>query len=311
MKTKLIKTAVKGLYFTIDGKLWHKTAKREITPTANGKVRFNGKLYDLQKLITANTIDLKTKELKPALKIIPTIRELQKEGFKKSSVKGLYLSNQGKAYNQTTNRELTPSKRGYIAIFGKSYNLAKLILETYKKTPVRGGQIIFINGNDLDFDFNNLVYTTGLHYKAPSESEIVKCIRLYYEVPKKLNRQNILFKYYLNEIAVKRGFIGRYCESEFILFLEWLKPLRSSVTKAEISAKNGFSTTNGTNAINKYLTLLVNECMQDQNNGILKIKDFEPKPLTATQKLKITNQRLKDIGMSSQIPLRKSTPKKI
>ena len=221
------------------------------------------------------------------------------------------MSNQGKAYNQTTNRELTPSKSGCVAICGKSYNLAKLVLETYKKTPVRTGQIIFINGNDRDFDFTNLAYTTGLHYKAPTESEIVKCIRLYFEVPKKLNRQNILFKYYLEKIAVKRGFMCRHNDPDFILFTEWLKPFVFSTGKTEISAKNGFSPTNGANAINKYLRLLVNECMQDQHNGILKIKDFEPKPLTATQKLKITNQRLKDIGMSSQIPLRKSTPKKI
>lgn len=304
MKKILIKTKVKGLYFTTDRKPWHKSAKREITPTANGKVRFNGKLYNLQKL----TIQEKPIIYKPipVLKSNPSLRELQKQGFKKSSVKGLYLSKSGKAYNQATNRPLKPSKSGHVAIFGKSYNLAKLILETYKKTPVRNGQIIFINGNNRDFDFNNVAYATGTQYKAPPESEIVNCIRLYYEVPKKLNRQNILFKYYLNEIAVKRGFIGRYRESNFILFVQWLKPFRSSVKKAEISAKNGFSTTNGTNAINQYLSLLVSECLQDQQNGILKTKDFEPKPLTATQKLKIANQSLKEMGFNARIPLRKS-----
>lgn len=307
MEKTLIKTTVKGLYFTSDGKPWHKSAKCEITPTVNGKVRFNGKLYDLQKL----TIEKKPiiNKIIPVLKSVPSIRELQKQGFKKSSVKVLYLSNSGKAYNQFTNKYLKPNKSGYIGIFGKSYNLAKLILETYKKTPVRSGQIIFINGNDRDFDFKNLTYTTGTHYKAPAEIEILNCIRFYFQVPKKLNRQNILFKYYLNEVAKKRGFMNRHNEKDFILFAEWLKPFKSNVKKAEISVKNGLSITNGTNAINKYLNRLVNECLEDQQTGILKIKDFELKPLTTTKKLKELQKVINESGFNIKIPLRKPSIK--
>ena len=52
MKTILIKTPVKGLFLTNEGKAYRKDLKIEIKTTTNGKVRFNGKLYDLQKLIS-------------------------------------------------------------------------------------------------------------------------------------------------------------------------------------------------------------------------------------------------------------------
>jgi hypothetical protein len=238
-----------------------------------------------------------------------TIKELQSKGYKKTCIKGLYLTNKGKAYNCNTGNDLKPRATGKVIINGKEYNLLKLILETFKKIPVRTGKINFLNGNNQDFDFNNLEYaSTGTPHTAPPESEIINAIRLYFEVPKKINRQTIWFKDYLNQIAKQRGFIYLHHSNDFDLFIEWLQPFSQS--KAQISKTHGYTVRNGSNIINKYLSLLINECLQDKENGILQTKDFEPNPPTATEKNKKTNETLKNLGSNIQIPLRKPNKNK-
>lgn len=294
------KTAVKGLYLTSAGNAWHKSAKREIFPTASGKIRFNGKLYDLQKL----SIEEKPKkeQTSPVKKNI-SIRSLKAKGLTKTQISGLFITNSGLCYNSVSKRNLSVT-RGKIAINGKAYNLAKIILETFCKIPVRDGQIKYKNGNDKDFYFENLEYTTTIIQNEPSKTDIIQSIRLYFEVEKKLNRSSILFKYYLNEIASKRGFIHSNKGIDFNLFIEWSKPFGQNQSKAEISTRNGYTIRNGTNAINKYLTMLINECLQDEKNGILTIKDFAKKTPTKTEKNKLANETLKKYGFRARIPLR-------
>jgi hypothetical protein len=303
------KTIIKGLYLTSEGNAWHKSAKREIPITATGKVRFNGKVYDWQKLLTeTKPKDPKTKQL--IKKVIPkikksiSIRELQKQGFKKTTISGLYATKNGLCYNLSSKRNLAITK-GKITIHGKAYNVAKIILETFCKIPVRSGQITFKNGNDNDFDYENLEYTSTIKQTAPNETDIIQCIRLYFEIDKNLTRSNILFKFYLQEIALKRGFIHLHTGKDFDLFLDWVEAFRIK-SKAEISRKHNYSTINGTNAINKYLSMLVNDCLQDMKNGILTIKDFAQKPLTATEKIKKANITLQETGFKLKIPLRKT-----
>jgi hypothetical protein len=233
-----------------------------------------------------------------------TIKELQSKGFKKTTVKGLFLNENGKVYNHTTGNDIKPRSTGKVIINGKEYNLLKLILETFGKMPIRTGKILFLNGNYRDLYYKNLVYAVGPHSKAPTETNIINCIRLYFAVEKKFNRNNIFYKSNLEYIATKRGFIHLHGKNDFDLFLEWIKPLSQS--KPEISKKHGYTVRNGTNAINKYLVLLVNECLQDQKNGLLQIIDFTPKPLTATEKNKKTNETLKNMGSKVKIPLRKT-----
>ena len=299
-----IKTNVKGLFLTADGKAWHKTAKRVLIPTASGKIRFNGKLYDLENLRNQKPVLKKTS--KKIAKVKPTISELQKQGFFKTTVLGLYLTKSGKAYNIATNKELKPSQSGNVAISGKSHNLAKLILQKFKNIPINSGKIIFVNGNKRDFDFNNLIYSTTSSYKAPTESQIIKAIRLYFQISTGFNRQNILFKYYLQQIAVVRGFILERNEKDFFIFVEWLTPGTQNASKSETSLKNGFTSRNGTNSINKYLAVLISDCLLDLENGILSVKEFEQKPLTQSQQIKKANQTLKELGLNTQIKLNKS-----
>lgn len=303
---ELNKTKIKGLFLTNEGKAWHKSAKREIPATTNGKVRFNGKLYDLQKL----SIGTKPKASKQPIKKSVTVRELQKKGFRKTTIKGLYVTINGLCYNCTSKRSLSIAK-GKIVINGKAYNVAKLILETFGKIPIRSGQINFKNGNDKDFYFENLEYKSTIKQLPPKPADLIQCIRFYFEVEKSMNTSNLLFKYYLNELAIKRGFVYLHTDNDFYLFLEWLKPFSHNQSKAEISKKNNYSTTNGTNTINKYLTMLVNECLQDFENGKLKVKEFKPKPPTPTQKFKGLQKLVNEMGLKVKIPLRKPSTKEI
>jgi hypothetical protein len=300
----LKKTAVKGLFLTIEGKAWHKSAKREIPATTNGKIRFNGKMYDLEKLMIETT----SKALKPNIPVKKSvsIRELQKQGFRKTKISGLYITNSGLCYNSISKRNLAITN-DKITINGKAYNVAKVILETFCKIPIRSGQITFKNSNDKDFFFENLEYTSTLKQSAPSETDIIQCIRLYFEVDKKLNKRSDLLKYYLNEIIKKRAFNLKYKGVDFDLFIEYhnTECFIISDNQKTVFNKFNYSATNGKNAINKYLNLLVSECLQDFENGLLKIKNFKPKPPTKTQKLKELQKSINEMGLNVKIPLRK------
>jgi len=310
MKPTIKKTHVKGLYLTNDGKAWHKSSKCEIKPTTSGKIRFNGKLYDLQKLINLsgqNVPKTKVSKAKQQTKKAVSIRELQKDGFKKTKISGLYISKDGKAYNYNSKRNLTPTTKGTIIIDSKAYNLSKLILETFANIPVRSGQIYFTNGNDNDFSLLNVAYKSTIKEPLPVDSDLIKCIRLYFEVDKKFKKSNLLFKYYLNEIAVKRGFLFLHTGKGFDLFKEWLTfdlTIKSN-SIYNLSLKNGFSARNGQNEIYKYLNLLITGCLQDFENRTLKLKDFKRKPPTKTQRLKAKQKALDELGINLKLTSRK------
>jgi hypothetical protein len=311
----LNKTTVKGLYLTNKGKAWHKSAKREITTTTNGKVRFNGKLYDLQKLINLNRPNAtkhKGTNPKPPLKKSISIRELKKQGFKKTKISGLFATNNGLCYNSTSKRNLTTTN-GKITINGKAYNVAKIILETFCKIPMRSGQMVFKNGNDKDFYFENLEYKSTIKQTAPNEADLIQCIRFYFEVDKKLNKNSLMTKYYLSEIIKKRGFDFKYKGLDFDLFLEYSKNEYWFLSKNQktVFDKFNYTATNGKNAINKYLNLLISECLQDFENGLLKVKDFKPSPPTPTKKLKDLQNAVDEMGLKVKIPLRKPSTKEL
>lgn len=313
-KIKLTKTNVKGLYLTNEGKPYHKACKREIKVTKTNKIRFNGKLYDLKKIVTLNspkTNSLNGSNKNQSIKKGFLISDLKKKGFYKTKVSGLYISKNGKAYNYNSKRFLTATSKGNIIINGKGYNFAKLILETFGKIPVRSGQIRFKNENNKCFDFENLEYKSTINQKPPNETDLIKCLRCYFEVDKKLNKNSLIVKYYLCEIIKIRVFNLKYKGLDFDLFLEYFKNdfMYMSNSQKKAFDKFNYTVANGKNAINKYLNLLVNECLQDLENGLLKVKGFKQKPLTKTQKLKELQKSINKSGLSVKIPLRKLSVK--
>ena len=204
------------------------------------------------------------------------------------------MSKKGICYNSISKQNLTITN-GKTTIKGKSYNVAKIIIETFYKIPVRSGQINFINGNDKDFSFENLEYKSTIKQLKPVTTDLIKCIRFYFEVENNFTTSNILYKYYLYQIIIKRGFDWR-CESctNFDLFLYYFK---TSNNQNNTFTKFNYTTTNGKNAINKYLNLLISECLQDFENGLLKVKDFKQKQPTKTQKLKELQKSVNKFGL--------------
>ncbi|WP_134355589.1 hypothetical protein [Flavobacterium psychrophilum] len=315
MKTILIKTPVKGLFLTNEGKAYRKDLKIEITATTNGKVRFNGKLYNLQKLISLsgqNVSKTKVSKPKPKQKSV-SITEIYKEGFKKTQIIGLYASKDGDLYNHSTQRFLSITAKGTTTINGKTYNVAKIILETFYKIPIRSGQIDFKNGNNKDFSFENLEYKTTIKQPPPVATDLIKCIRFYFEVDKKLNKNSLITKYYLYEIIKKRGFELKHKGLDFDLFLEYAKNdfwILSNNQKNTFDKFN-YTATNGKNAINKYLNLLICECLQDFENGLLKVKSFKAKQPTKTDTLRALQKTANEHGFNIKIPLRKKSTKEL
>ncbi|WP_394758158.1 hypothetical protein [Flavobacterium sp.] len=314
-KIQLTKTSIKGLYLTNEGKAWRKDLKIEITATTNDKVRFNGKLYDLQKLINLSKVKATAtsrNNVKPPVKKAVSIRELQKQGFKKTKISGLYVSNNGLCCNSVSKRILTVTN-GKTTINGKAYNVAKIVLETFCKIPVRSGQMNFINGNDKDFSFENLKYKSTIKQPPPVATDLIKCIRFYFEVDKKFTTSNILYKFYLYEIIKMRNFNYKYKGLDFDLFLDYSKNdfLVLSNNQKTVFDKFNYTATNGKNAINKYLNLLICECLQDFENGFLQLKDFKPKPPTKTENLRLLQTKINEYGLNVKIPLRKKSIKEL
>lgn len=313
---QLKKTNIRGLLITENGKAWRKDLKIEITATTNGKVRFNGKLYDLQKLIIQSnkkpTPTSRTNVKPPVIKMV-SIRGLQLQGFKKTKISGLYVSKVGKAFNYNSNRLLNVTAKGTVLIDGKAHNLAKLILETFCKIENRSGQINFINGNNKDFSFENLEYKSTIIQPKPKATDLIKCIRLYFEVNKNFTTSNLLFKYYLSEIIQIRGFNLKYKGIDFDMFLDYCKSnfIIISNSQTAVFDKFNYSQTNGKNAIAYYFNLLINECLQDLQNGLLQLKEFKPKPPTKTETLRNLQTKINDFGFNIKVPLRKKSNREL
>lgn len=239
-----------------------------------------------------------------------TKASLIKKGFKETSLKNIFVNKHGELFNYNTKRFLKPNFRGYININSKPYNLAKLILSTFKKIPIRNGKILFLNGNNKDFRLDNLFYNSSPKQIKPNDKDLLFCIRLYFEIEINTKAKSPIIKYYLNEIIKFRGFQNRnIMNDDFKIFLEcylndfWL--LNQSQTN--IFKKNNYTQINGRNAVNKYLSLLINECLEDFEKGFLKIKNFKPPTPTKRNKLKEMQKELDINGIEIKIPLRKSS----
>lgn len=260
---------------------------------------------------TSNNTSVNATKPKPINKKAVIVRDLVLQGFKKTQISGFYVSKTGECYNVDSNKKLS-IRNGKISIRNKAYNVAKIILATFAKIPVRNGRINFKNGNENDFSFNNLEYHSTLQQRPPIEADLIKCVRLYFQVETNFNTSSFSYKYYLNEIIFKRGFQYQYIGIDFDLFLDYFKnDFYTSNSQLAVSIKFGYSIRNAINAINKYSNVLVTDCLQDFENGILQIKDFAPPPPTKTQKLKALQKSINEIGLNVKIPLRKSSAKEL
>lgn len=143
---------------------------------------------------------------------------------------------------------------------------------------------------------------------APTEKEIIFCISLYFGIPPKFSRCDILFKPYLKEIAEKRRYFDKISNpKEKEVFKTFLN---ERIPKLEISKKITNHTKKGVYLIDSNLRNLVCEIMKDYENGLLEIIQYQ-KPPTNRELLKNLNEKLQKRGIDIKIPLRKQSKREI
>ncbi len=163
--------------------------------------------------------------------------------------------------------------------------------------------------NILDM-YNN----TGLLYNeiepetAPAEKEIIFCISLYFGIPPKFSRCDILFKPYLKAITDKRRYFEKISNpKEKEIFQTFIY---KRISKIEISKTLINHTKKGVYLIDKNLSCLIAEIMKDYENGLLQVIEYQ-KPPTKRELLKNLNEKLQNCGLNIKIPLRKQSKKEI
>lgn len=143
---------------------------------------------------------------------------------------------------------------------------------------------------------------------APKESEIIFTISLYFAVPPKFNRNNILFLYYLKRVALIHGTFYKDKESpEALIFRDWLDGKGS---KLELSKQYYNHTRKGANIINKHLTEIVASARKLYDLGYLAVQEYKaPVKSGSREDRKRINALAEKMGLSFRVPLRKLSEK--
>lgn len=163
--------------------------------------------------------------------------------------------------------------------------------------------------NILDmYNKTGLLYNEIERTTAPAEKEIIFCISLYFPISPKFTSKQISYKFYLDEIVRQRKyFLKIENPKEREIFMSFLTERKS---KLQISKELTNHSKKGIYIIDMNLQNLVSEILQDYENGILQVKEYQ-KPLTQRKKNRKANEYLKKIGSTQRIPLRQPSKREI
>lgn len=143
----------------------------------------------------------------------------------------------------------------------------------------------------------------------PTEKELIFCISLYFGLPPKFTRYNILFRYYLRQIYIVRHFDKRIKKEDKAIFWDYIK---SHESKINLSRKYYNHTRKGQSIINYYLHLLVDEIKKDYNSGTLTVQPYEPpKRETKRDIIRKLNAYYQKRGINKRLPLRKKSNREL
>lgn len=132
----------------------------------------------------------------------------QKQIFYQTQLKEISVTKNGIIRNNRTGKILKVSSRGYFTHNQKPYNLAKTILQTFKKIPVKNGRIKFLDYNERNFSPENIEYVSKLEkISQPKESDLKTLIDFYIKDKTFNINDHIQYRIYLKMILVKRRFI--------------------------------------------------------------------------------------------------------
>lgn len=132
--------------------------------------------------------------------------------YYKTKIPGISISKTGSVKNTKRDEILKVSKRGYFTFKNTSISLPKLMIETFKKIPMKTGQIKYIDGNNQNFNIENLEYKTKLDkIDPPLENDIIEILKYYYGSKETFNLKDV-FKYrmHLKIVLDQRNFFIKY-----------------------------------------------------------------------------------------------------
>ncbi len=221
------------------------------------------------------------------------IKDLVSKGFKRSkNAPFLYLNKSGVAYGLKKGKLLEPDSRNYIFVEKKRLSLPKLILATFASQPIKGGRIVYIDGNKRNLNVDNLRYSSQLlaiQLVSIDKSLLLEAIRCYFNVSKRYSVRNTeLTKVYLSFIVEKRGLQGGKNAKLIEYYL-----LGKNVK--ECSAKFGLSERDTRAIINDFINGLSNEVIKDKQHGLLNELSYLDRPKTKRQILKDWNDFKKSL----------------
>ena len=80
--------------------------------------------------------------------------------YYKTKYHEIRITKTGIVKNTISGKILKVYKRGSFMLNKKHVNLAKLMIETFKKTKYKNGRIVFLDGNKHNYHIENLEYKT-------------------------------------------------------------------------------------------------------------------------------------------------------
>ena len=138
--------------------------------------------------------------------------------YYKTKYNGIRITKTGVVRNTISGKVLKIYKRGSFMFNKKHVNLAKLMIETFKKTKYKSGRIVFLDGNKENYHIENLEYITKFDIiEKPNELDLIKILRFYFGENAIQNIKDVFgFRSQINTILIVRNFYYNYRKHENI-----------------------------------------------------------------------------------------------
>ena len=217
------------------------------------------------------------------------ISKLKLRGFKViPKSRNYYINQSGDIVNLITGNLLKNYPRNeHVRIEGKTLNIAKLVLLTFKKQPYRENQHIEYKDSDkTNYHLSNVKYKRIFKAKAAckvNKADLLTAIRCYFAVNKRFKiKDDTATKIYLSLIYEKRKHkTGNTIIKAAYLYEYYLK---SSITE---TAKNyNLSVRDTEIVINSITNILIINTLNDLEAGKLTIQAYKPRKKTNAQAIK-------------------------
>lgn len=186
-----------------------------------------------------------------------------KEGFYKTALKDISVTKTGNVRNNKTGKLLKISERGYFVLNNKPQNLAKLMLQTFKKIALKNGRIRFKDNDKRNFDVENIEYVTKLEIiAAPDEKDLESIIYTYFKDDNFKMRDWLQFRIYINMIMKKRCFFEENKnENNIDIFSDYFSV--SFPSYISLAKRNNISVKDAKTTVYFFFNRLVSNCKND------------------------------------------------